>query len=315
MKKLIDISYWQPPERIDYDKLLSQVDGVIVRLGYGTGVDGRWPNQPDPAFERHYAEIRARGKPVGCYHYLVEYKSVDAQLDIVVKPGLAGKTFELGFWPDVELENGAPDLTRQTVVDYMTKIERHLGKQVGIYTGAWAWNPIMGINNPYSSRRLWVAGYGASPIMPHGWDEWFLWQYTSSGRLEGYTGGLDMNSISDANWEAWVGEITPPPVVEPLFKAECIASALNVRSTPVYYSDNRNVVDRLSKGNVVDVYEINDANGWYRIGIDKWCSGNDRYMKKIETPEPPDPPQPPQAIEERLTDLERRVTVLEDAQD
>ena len=199
MKRIIDISYYQPPERINYDLLLSQVDGVIIRLGYGTGVDGRWPNQPDPAFERHYAEIKSRGKPLGCYHYMVEYKSVDDQLNIVVKPGLHGKEFELGFWPDVELEYGAPPLTRSTVVEYMTKIESHLEKPVGIYTGAWCWNPIMGSTNPYSSRRLWVAGYGESPIIPAGWDEWFIWQDTASGRLDGYIGGLDMNSISDEN--------------------------------------------------------------------------------------------------------------------
>jgi GH25 family lysozyme M1 (1,4-beta-N-acetylmuramidase) len=297
MKKIIDISYHQEPTRIDYDRLLSQVDGVIIRLGYGTGAS-YWQNQPDPAFERNYAEAHSRGIPVGCYHYMVEYKTVNAQLDIV-KSAMAGKQFELGFWPDVELEAKAPPLTRKTVIEYVDKIEAHLGHEVGIYTGAWCWNPIMGTDNPYSSRKLWVASYSSSPYMPNGWDEWVIWQYSSTGRLDGYYGNLDMNSISDENWKLLVGD-EPPAVNEPLFKAKVLAKALNVRSEPVYYPDNRNVVDQLSMGDIVDVYAVNDANGWYRIGINRWCSGNERYVDKIPHEQPSAPVEVPSDALERL---------------
>jgi GH25 family lysozyme M1 (1,4-beta-N-acetylmuramidase) len=214
MKLVIDISYYQKPRNIDYDVLLARVDGVILRAGYGTGVDGKWPDQPDPEFDRHYAEIKARGVPVGAYHYIVEYKTVDAQIEIM-KRALDGKELELGFWTDVEYErNVIPKLTRRTVIEYMTKIENWLG-EVGIYTGAWCWNPIMGTDNPYASRKLWVGSYTLEPRMPNGWDTWWLWQYTSSGRIKGYGGNLDMNRITDENWEAWTGA-TIPDVIEPL---------------------------------------------------------------------------------------------------
>jgi GH25 family lysozyme M1 (1,4-beta-N-acetylmuramidase) len=208
MKRLIDISYYQDPSKIDYDALAGSVDGVILRAAYGVRYN------PDTAFNKHYQEFTARGVPVGAYHFLVEYETVDAQLALL-KQTLDGKDLPLGIWNDVELENGAPALTRKQVIEFMTKGEAAFG-EMGIYTGAWCWNPIMGSDNPYSSRRLWVGSYTASPYIPIGWDSWWLWQYTSSGRLPGYGSSLDMNKCTDETWAAWVGFTPPPPIIEPL---------------------------------------------------------------------------------------------------
>jgi GH25 family lysozyme M1 (1,4-beta-N-acetylmuramidase) len=226
MKRLIDISYHQDPPKIDYDKLLSQVDGVIVRCGYGTGVEWKgWGNSPDPAFDKHYSEVKKAGLPVGAYHYLVEYKTVDAQIGII-KRALDGKELDhikvwdgekyveqLAFFADIELEGGAEPLTRKSVIEYITKLEAFFGEPIGIYTGAWCWNPIMGSDNPFSSRLLWVAGY-PNPILPYGWSGYWIHQRTSSGRLEGYAGNLDINDVEDNKWT--VSEGTPPDIIGPL---------------------------------------------------------------------------------------------------
>lgn len=39
MKPIIDISYWQNPELINYDKLAQQIGGVILRAAYGLKAD------------------------------------------------------------------------------------------------------------------------------------------------------------------------------------------------------------------------------------------------------------------------------------
>lgn len=225
MKQLIDISYYQDPDDIDYSVLASQIDGVILRAAYGTGVDNRWANQPDPEFNRHYREFKELGTPIGAYHYIVEYKSVDAQITIL-KQALDGKELDhiwvwdgekyvkqLAFFADVELESGAPALTRKTVIEYMTKAEAYFGEKIAIYTGAWCWNPIMGNDNPYSDRLLWVGSYTSKPYMPIGWDDYWIWQYTSSGRLNGYPSNLDMNRVDDNKWLLHNEE---PEVIEPL---------------------------------------------------------------------------------------------------
>jgi hypothetical protein len=90
---------------------------------------------------------------------------------------------------------------------------------------------------------------------------------------------------------------------EVLFKAKCIVGALNVRVGP---STAFPKVDLLVNGDIVNVYEERD--NWFRVGKDRWCSGYPAYMERIEI----EPPQPPMTLEERVTDLEKRVQVLED---
>lgn len=216
MFKIVDISHHQDPSLIDYDVLVASmkannVKGVILRSTYGTG-GGTFPNQPDTAFDEHYAGFKGK-IPIGTYHFLVEYKTVDAQL-AMVKRAVDGKSFELGYWLDMELENGAPDLTRPTVIEYMTKGEAFFG-ELGIYTGAWCWNPVMGYDNPYSSRKLWVASYTDEPYMPIGWDEYWMWQFTSKATLEGYPSSLDMSYIDEAKWKSWAG-VEIPEIIEPI---------------------------------------------------------------------------------------------------
>ena len=55
-------------------------------------------------------------------------------------------------------------------------------------------------------------------------------------------------------------------------------SSLNVRTSSQYYSDNRNVVNDLSLGTKVTVYETN--NSWSRIGDKQWVSSKYLTSKK-----------------------------------
>jgi uncharacterized protein YvpB len=71
----------------------------------------------------------------------------------------------------------------------------------------------MGNDNPYANNRLWVASYRDEPYMPIGWSEWFMHQYTSSGRLPGYAGNLDMNRISDENFKLLIQDDTPVTIL------------------------------------------------------------------------------------------------------
>lgn len=284
---IIDISYWQSPERINYDVLLEQVDGVILRAAYGTRLD--------TAFDRHYYEISRRGIPIGAYHFLVEYKTVEEQV-AVMREAISGKVFQLGLWADVEIEPNAALLTKETVTAYMRQAEKIFG-EMGIYTGAWSWNTIMG-NDYYNNRKLWVATYGSDPLLPHGWEDYWIWQFTDKGKFDGYYGSLDTNVFngSEEEWESWINDYSisypdpfgpseRPTVVQ--FQARCKATALNVRSGP---SVSSNIVGVLYFGDVVDVYEV--SCGWFRIGDDRWVSGN--YMEKIiwvPTPTPTPTPK------------------------
>jgi GH25 family lysozyme M1 (1,4-beta-N-acetylmuramidase) len=206
--KIIDISYHQDPDKINYDDLAKSADGFILRAAYGTGVDGKWQGT-DPAFDRHYNELWVkRGKPCGAYHYIVAYKPIPDQVEVMYN-AVKGKKLLLGLWCDVELEKGADPLTAQHVIDYMTQAEAKMGK-FGIYNGHWCWMDIMGNQEArYSDRKLWMSVYTTSPdnYIPHGWDKWWLWQYTSTARLPGYYGNLDVSYFygSREDFNKWIG--------------------------------------------------------------------------------------------------------------
>jgi len=288
MKPIIDISAWQPPTHINYDRLANEVSGVILRVAYGT--------RADIHFATHYRELRARGVPIGAYHYIVEYKTVTEQITTAMT-ALGDRKLQLGFWVDVELEPNATPLRAVTAVAYTREIETRLGYKAGIYTSASMWRSIFGSSNPLSDRDLWVAYYttGNTPILPTGWSTWKLWQHTSNGRLDGYAGDLDVNRYNgtQADFDAWAGNesepIDPPTDPEPdpptqpkAYKATVTANVLNVRKAPQDI-----VVGSLKRGAEVEVLDEQDA--WRKLGHQLWVSGE--WLKRIANA--PDPqPQP-----------------------
>ena len=243
MKPIIDLSKYQNPSEIRYDELANNISGAILRCSYGSKYDS--PFGKEDCFERHYNELAHRGVPLGVYYFLTEYQPVANQVRTfkeevekfrnhkytmrIYNPEngkyelIDAKGFPLGLWLDVELEEGAPDLKKQTVHAFMQQGEAELGEEFGIYTGKWAWNPIMG-GAYYTNRRLWVAYYGyeynLKYNMPYGWNRQFLWQYIGDkGRIPGYSDGVDLNKFNGTEhqyYEFLTGE--PPEETPPLTK-------------------------------------------------------------------------------------------------
>lgn len=245
MKPIIDISYYQQPSVIDYDKLSNEVSGVILRAGYGTGVPGKWQGR-DTTFERHYAEFTKRGVPLGAYHFITEYQPMNEQVKVFID-AVKGKNLKLGYWCDVEYELGAERLTAKSVIGWMNGVEAVMG-ECGVYAANWCWRSIMGVEYArYSNRKLWCAAYTKEVIIPPGWDKYWLWQYTSSGRLNGYGGNLDMNKFggSDAEFQAWIGGNVSiyPKLVYPLPMGIRISQLFGERPEVYTTSKGHNGVD------------------------------------------------------------------------
>ena len=50
----------------------------------------------------------------------------------------------------------------------------------------------------FGSYPLWLAAYlnnpeVSLPVLPNGWTEWKIWQFTEQGQIGGYTGNIDLN--------------------------------------------------------------------------------------------------------------------------
>jgi len=276
MKPIIDISFYQAPSAIDYDLLAANVSGVILRAAYG-----KWK---DTAFDRHYQELaQIRGVPVGAYHYIIGSVGIQEQADAFnVAVGL--KDMQLGCWIDAEDTRAGTRLSRQNVLEYA---ERQ--PDMGIYTSKGAWATIMG-GVYLTDRKLWVAHYTANPypLLPQGWDSWWLWQFTSSGRLPGYAGNLDTNRFNgdDADFAAWIGIELPEEPEPKLFDAKVVTTPPNRLRTR--YTPNGNVrpeSDWLQSQAIVPVYETH-STGWWRVAPEAWSSAT--WMQRVD-----DLPLPP----------------------
>lgn len=278
MKPIIDISFWQAPLAIDYDKLADQVDGVILRAAYGTSKDIH--------FDQHHAELSARGVPLGAYHYLIGSQSMSRQA-VAFATILDGKDLKLGTWMDVEDTRSGTRLYRNQVLEYAALVP-----DSGIYTSRSRWHEIMG-GAYLTDRKLWVAHYttASQPLMPVGFDSYWLWQYSSTGRLDGYAGNLDMNRFggSEQEWLAWIGgEVPADP--DKLFDAKVVTvppNRLRTRYTPAGLV--RPEADWLQSQAIVPVYETH-STGWWRVAPEAWSST--QWLARVGE-EPPAPPQPP----------------------
>jgi len=267
---LTDMSYWQGTD-IDWDLLCAEVDGFIFR-----GMYGIWK---DTLFDWYYEEATKRGKPVGAYHYIIGNYSPLEQAQMF-KNAIEGKELKLGIHPDIEDTRSGTALTRQVVDSYVENVAILIGVPKTIYTGKYAWQTIMG-NTSYIDFDLWVANYGvSSPALPYNWNEWKMWQYTSSGYLSGFADRLDLNYFAGTkqDFANWIGEVYQPPVAEEtIYQVEVICAGLYIRSGA---STQYPVLYTVLKGTILDVYE--EVGLWLRVGQGKFCSGNSAYVKRIE---------------------------------
>ena len=273
MKPILDISFYQAPSAINYDTLAANVSGVILRAAYST--------YKDTAFDRHYSEFNSRGVPCGAYHYIIGNADITAQAN-AFNTAIDGKDLRLDCWMDVEDTRSATHLHRQNVLEYA---ERQ--PDMGIYTSKGAWNVIMG-GSYLNDRKLWVAHYttASQPLLPTGWNSWWLWQFTSSGRLPGYTGNLDTNRFNgdDADFAEWVGDLPIPEPEPKLFDAKVVTKPgyrLRTRFTPG--GNLRPVADWLQSQAIVPVYETS-GTGWWRVGHETWASSE--WMLRLDLPLP-----------------------------
>jgi len=274
----IDISKYQNPDLIDYDKIAEQVDFVIMRIGFG------WTK--DIYFERHYLAFTERGVRIGVYHFPLNTR-LQEQANLV-KQALDGKRIEVGLWVDVE----ATYQSRSEINAYIPILESTIGAEVGIYTSYSKWLEIMQNETRWASRRLWVANYGVTvPRLPSPWKKWCVWQYSSTGRLNGYSGNLDLDwaDTECLNSIPIIGEETPEPeppveVEDKLFDAKVTTTPpnrLKTRFTPAGLE--RPEADWLQSGAIVPVYETS-GTGWWRVGHEAWASSE--WLQRLGLPLP-----------------------------
>ena len=195
-------------------------DFVIVKVTQGTGYI-------NPDFRRMADAVLAAGKLLGIYHYGAGHNPIsEAEFFLeVIEPYIGKAILALDWERDENPAFGKSD------VDWCKKFLDHAKDKTGIkafiymskITGCRAHNwsavskdyPLWGAQ--YASNRL--TGYQTNPWTDSGswgsWPEVTIFQYSSKGRLSGWTDDLDID-IAWMSREQWMELAGGKPVEVPM---------------------------------------------------------------------------------------------------
>ena len=211
-KGVIDVSEWQGD--IDWAKAKADgVEGVIIRLGYG------WGNNADRKAQRNISECKRFGIPFGIYWYSYADTPSIAKgegADVVAKLKQFGvNPSDLAYPVYYDLEKWTweghqpptdPNVYNNIVNNWYSALQSAGYKNLGVYSyTSYLQGPLK--HADIYAKTTWVAQYGARmgfnsfPTNSRGW------QYTSSGKVDGISGNVDMNAFGNkeyANGGHWV---------------------------------------------------------------------------------------------------------------
>lgn len=204
-KGVIDVSEWQGD--IDWAKAKADgVEGVIIRLGYGEG------NNADKKAQRNISECKRLGIPFGIYWYsYADTPSIAKEegTDVVAKLKQFGvNPSDLAYPVYYDLEKWTweghqpptdPNVYNNIVNNWYSALQSDGYKNLGVYSyTSYLQGPLK--HADIYAKTMWVAQYGARmgfdsfPTNSRGW------QYTSSGKVDGISGNVDMNAFGNKEY-------------------------------------------------------------------------------------------------------------------
>lgn len=211
-KGVIDVSEWQGD--IDWAKAKADgVEGVIIRLGYGEG------NNADKKAQRNISECKRLGIPFGIYWYsYADTPSIAKEegADVVAKLKQFGvNASDLAYPVYYDLEKWTweghqpptdPNVYNDIVNNWCSALQSAGYKNLSVYSyTSYLQGPLK--HADIYAKTTWVAQYGARM----GFDSFPTdsrgWQYTSSGKVDGISGNVDMNAFGNkayVNGGHWV---------------------------------------------------------------------------------------------------------------
>lgn len=202
--KGIDVSEWQG--NIDFKKVKeSGVEVVYIRAGQGF-------SYKDAKFERNYEEAKKNGLKVGVYHYVTARSVEDAKIQAKFFASLISKK-EIDCKLAMDFESFGSLSNKQIneiALAYLKELERLTKREVIVYSNTYAAS--YKFNSSVAEYPLWVAQYGVSEPQDNGhWKNWEGYQYSSTGRVNGISGNVDLDKFTK---NIFLKDTEEVPVVE-----------------------------------------------------------------------------------------------------
>ena len=204
MKRGIDISEWQGElSDLSWNKIKNDgIEFVIIRCGY-TGYGKSKVKRVDKFFENNYNNAKKHGIPVGVYYYSCATSIEEAREEVnFVLDIIKGKKFEYPIVIDTEddhdINNNSnsnksqASIGKRTLTPIIKTFCDILEKEnyyVSIYASTyWFENNL--ILDDLQDYDKWIAQWSNSVSVDY---EYGIWQYSSTGRVDGIVGNVDMN--------------------------------------------------------------------------------------------------------------------------
>lgn len=193
--KVIDVSNHQGKINWDLVANSNMIYGVILRVGYY--------NTMDKSFVYNLNELKRLNIPYGIYIYSyattinganTESNFVNKMIkDYNLEPTI-GIFYDLESW---KTKNASSDVITKNMYDklvniFVNNVKSVVGDKykIGVYSGRWyAMNRLGSLSKSYVN---WVAEYNKTCKYD---GNYFMWQYTSKGKVPGIIGNVDISYI------------------------------------------------------------------------------------------------------------------------
>lgn len=206
----LDVSGWQHPDygavrngaspnhdNIDWSRVRTNGQRfVIIKATEGTGF-------VNPYYSGDRARARAQGLAVGAYHFarpqLPLRTAAEEARHFVRHAGPQGTANTLP--PVLDLERNDHGMTKAQIgnwaLRFLTTVEELTGRTPMIYSYHAFLRSDVGKLRELARYPLWYARYTSvrpkPSDVPGYWADWTIWQYTSTGRVPGIQGNVDVN--------------------------------------------------------------------------------------------------------------------------
>lgn len=183
--KVIDVSVHQG--RIDWAKVKGNIDGAIIRCGYGSDIR----SQDDARFKENVEACIKYGIPFGVYLYSYAKTIAGAKSEALhVIRLLAPYKGKLSFPVYYDLEEAGTESGAVGRAIVFGELIEEEGYWCGIYANQYWWQSFL--KDGLDKYTKWVAKYSESK--PTGISGTYdIWQFTSKGRIPGISGNVDVN--------------------------------------------------------------------------------------------------------------------------
>jgi lysozyme len=189
---IIDVSKWQGD--VNWLKVKAAgVDSAFLKASQGI-------NYMDPRVLIESREAVAVGVKIGYYHFaslndkkVVQDAKAEAQYFVKVIKTLPKADLPLIL--DIE-ENKlgiSPIEVLNWVKTFFMELEALGYKDYALYSYTPFLDKNLPANHGLGGVKLWLAAYKAKPDIPKGWVDYWLWQYSNKGRINGINADVDLN--------------------------------------------------------------------------------------------------------------------------